>query len=38
MNLFEDKNANTIYYKLYQSWAKLTGIDPKIAFFYVWRE
>ena len=37
MNLFEDMNANNINYKLGQSWAKLTGMDPIIAFF-LWTE
>ena len=35
MNLFEDVNINTIYYKLSQSWAKLTSTDPIITFFFV---
>ena len=33
MNLFEDINANTIYYQFGQSWAQLTGTDAIITFF-----
>jgi hypothetical protein len=33
MDLFGDIYANTIYYKLGQSWASLTSTDSTVAFF-----
>ena len=38
INLLRDINTNTIYYKIGQTWAYLTGMDPIIAFFYGRRE
>ena len=38
INLFENININTIYYKLGQSYTNLTGTLPIITFFYGWRE
>ena len=34
INLLRDINTNTIYYKIGQTWAYLTGMDPIIIFFY----
>jgi hypothetical protein len=38
INLFRDINANTIYYKLGQTWTQLTGTDTTIALFYRQKE